>query len=386
MSTDYYARLGVSQQASEAEIKKAYRRMAIKYHPDQNKGNKEAEARFKEISAAYEVLKDKKKRAMYDQVGHNAFEQHMSGGGGGGAHPGQQGFEFNFGGNAGGFGGFDDLFEELLGRSGRRTRSKGAPGAERGSDLRFDMDLTLEEAFAGVKTDITVPTWISCDVCDGKGGKGGMRPCSDCGGQGVQRMQQGFFMVERPCGTCHGEGHMMTDPCRACGASGRTQSRKNIRVTIPAGIESGARVRLAGQGESGVRKGPAGDLYIFVTLKNHHFFKREGRDLFCEVTLSMAKAALGGHIEVPTIEGGRVRITVPEGTQSGHQFRMRMKGMPIVKSSLRGDFYVKVQVETPVNLTKAQKELLGQFVQDADEKKVHPRTTGFWQGISGLFK
>jgi len=389
MAADYYSLLGLQRGASDAEIKKAYRRMAMKYHPDQNKGNKDAEAKFKEIATAYEVLKDAKKRALYDQVGHDAFESHMSGGGGGGGpHPGHHGFEFNFGG--GGAGGFEDLFEELLGRSrGGGGRGRGARAAEqgRGSDLRFDMSLSLEEAFAGLQTDITIPTWVTCTNCKGQGSQDGAAPtaCHACGGQGTVTSQQGLFMFERTCPSCSGSGHTIANPCKTCSAAGRVRQRKKIRVNIPAGIESGARVRLTGEGEAGMRQAPAGDLYIFVALKPHAFFKRDGRDLYCEVTLSMAKAALGGSIEVPTMEGGRVRVTIPEGTQSGSKFRVRLKGMPMLKSSLRGDLYVTVTVETPVHLSTAQKEVLRTFEKESDAAKVQPKTSKFWKNLGSLF-
>lgn len=392
--SDYYQILGVSKGVSEGDLKKAYRRMALKYHPDQNKGDKGAEAKFKEISEAYEVLKDSQKRAAYDRMGHQAFKNGASAGGPGGPGGpgfGQGGFEFNFrqgGGGQGGFDMFEDIFEELMGRGGRGRR--GATGADmrtRGADLRFDMTLSLEEAYAGLQTDITIPTHVSCGDCKGKGSKTGGGPvaCGACGGRGVITTQQGFFVQERTCGSCSGAGYQIKDPCKTCAGHGRVRQRRQLRVSIPAGIEDESRVRISGEGEVGMRGGPAGDLYIFVSLKPHKFFKRQGRDLLCEVMLPMTKATLGGSIDVPTIEGGQVRVSVPEGTQSGHKFRVRMKGMSAVRSTLRGDLYVEVQVETPVHLTAEQKDLLRQFDEKADAAKVQPKASRFWAGIKSLF-
>jgi len=388
-SHNYYTTLGVSQTASEAEIKKAYRKMALKYHPDQNKGNQEAEAKFKEVSEAYDVLKDKEKRHLYDQLGHEAFKNNMSGGaapGGGGF--GQGGFDFRFTGGSDGFGIFDDVLEELMGGRGRRARSRGEDAyQQRGSDLRFDLDLTLEEAFAGLKTEITIQSFAGCETCKFTGSADSKAPsvCTYCEGRGVRRAQQGIFVVERSCDACQGTGRRTLNPCKSCRGEGRVNQKKKMMVTIPEGVESGSRVKIAGQGEAGFRGGVSGDLYIFITVKSHFFFTRQGKDLQCVVPISMVQAALGASVEVPTIEGGRVRLAIPEGTQSGHKFRVRMKGMSVLRSTLRGDLYVETVVETPVRLNKEQKELLQQFDEKADSSRIQPKVSKFWDKFKSLF-
>ncbi len=356
MAEDYYSILGVAKNASEDDLKKAYRKLAMQYHPDKNHGKPEAEKKFKSINEAYDVLKDPQKRAAYDRFGHDAFTGGMGGGGGmGGAHAGF---------HAGSFSDiFEDLFSEFTGGRGRGGASAQQSSAARGSDLRYNLDITLEDAFKGKQQNIKVTTSASCESCHGAGAEKGSQPetCHACGGRGVVRAQQGFFTVERTCGTCQGTGKVIKNPCRTCAGSGRTRKEKTLNVSIPAGVEEGTRIRLAGEGEAGFRGGPAGDLYIFLSLKPHRIFKREGANVFCSVPLPFTTASLGGHIEVPTIDGGRVKVTIPEGTQTGHQFRLRGKGMSILKSQQRGDMYIEVAVETPVNLNKKQRDLLKEF-------------------------
>ena len=384
---DYYEVLGVQKGASDAQIKSAYRKLALKHHPDKNKGDKAAEAKFKAISEAYEVLKDKQKRAAYDQMGHRAFEGGMGGGAGGFD---QGGFNFNFKSGGAGFDIFEDIFEDFMGAGGRGQRGGGRRrSAEvRGSDLRFDMEISLEEAFKGLKTEISIPTWASCDTCHGTGSAGGKAPsvCGACHGQGTVTARQGFFVVEQPCGQCHGTGQKIEDPCRTCGGEGRKRHKSTIMVSIPAGIESESRVRIAGKGEAGVRGGSSGDLYIFVTIRPHPLFQREGRDIHFQAPISMVKAALGGSLDVPTIDGSRVRVTIPEGTQSGHRLRVRMKGMSVLKSTLRGDLYVQTMVETPQNLNTEEKDLLRTFEKKTDERKAQPMVAKFLDKIASLFR
>jgi molecular chaperone DnaJ len=376
---DYYSLLGVSKSASADDIKKAYRKCAKKYHPDANPGNKEAEEKFKQVSEAYEVLSDAQKRAAYDQMGHRAFEQGGAAGAGGAAG----GFDF---GN--GFDIFGDMFGEFMGRARERSQSKqGAGGAARGGDVRFDMSLTLEEAFKGLKTKVTFSTWITCGTCHGKGlGKDSrVVTCKTCGGGGTITAQQGFFVVEQTCPHCRGEGQHIENPCKDCRGEGRVRDKKVVEVSIPAGIEGESRLRVSGQGEAGLRGGTSGDLYIFIVTKPHSLFEREGKDLYCQVPISMVTAALGGSVEVPTIEGGYVRLTIPAGTQSGHKFRLRMKGMPVLRSSIRGDLYILSVVETPVKLTKEQKELLRQFEDIGDKNQCNPKIAKFWQKVKSIF-
>ena len=387
---DYYDVLGVAKNATESQLKSAYRKLAMQYHPDKNKGDKTAESKFKSISEAYDILKDPQKRAAYDQMGHRAFE----GGMGGGGQPGgfdADGFHFNFRSGGGqGFDAFEDIFEQFM-AGGRRGSSHGrghnTQARARGADLRFDMEISLEEAYAGLKTEISIPNWSACDACKGNGSADGKAPsaCGTCGGRGTVTSRQGFFMVEQPCGRCHGTGHKIDNPCKKCGGEGRVREKSTILVSIPAGIESDSRVRISGKGEVGFRGGPPGDLYIFVTVRTHSLFLREGRDLYCKVPISMVMAALGGSLEVPTIEGGRVRVTIPEGTQPGRQLRVRMKGMSILRSTLRGDLYVQVAVETPQNLDEEQKELLRTFEAKSDARKAQPTVAKFLDKIKSFF-
>ncbi len=375
---DYYDLLGVSRSAKADEIKKAYRKLAMKYHPDKNQGDKESEKKFKEISEAYDILKDNQKRAAYDQMGHAAFEGGMGGGSrGGGFSPG--GFDFE----ASGFGNiFDDMFSEFM---GGRTRQ--ADTSSRGADLRYNMEITLEDAFKGLKKNIKISTNGTCETCQGSGAKEGTKPetCPTCHGQGKVQARQGFFTIERTCSHCHGLGQIIKDPCKTCHGSGRVRKEKVISVSIPAGIEDGARIRLTGEGEAGLRGGSSGDLYIFLHIKPHKFFHRDGSNIYCQVPVSMTTAALGGEIEVPAIDGHKARVKIPEGTQSGKQFRLKNKGMSILKSSSRGDMYIQTLVETPVNLTKRQKELLEEFA--TLEKKSHssPLSEGFFAKIKDLW-
>jgi molecular chaperone DnaJ len=371
---DYYDCLGVSRDADAAELKKVYRKLAMQYHPDRNPDDAEAEKRFKEVSEAYEVLKDEDKRAAYDRYGHAAFE---------GGGPGPGGF-----GGGGGAGGFSDIFEEMFGdfmggRGGQRA------SAVRGSDLRFNMEITLEDAFNGLKTDIRVPTSVVCESCKGSGGKDGAAPvaCSSCGGAGRVRSQSGFFTVERTCPTCQGSGHTIKEPCRSCSGAGRQQKEKTLAVNIPPGVEDGTRIRLSGEGEAGLRGAPGGDLYIFLGIKPHRFFRRDGADIHVRVPVPMATATLGGQIEVPTVEGKLLRVSIPEGTPTGHQLRLRGKGMKVLRSESRGDMFVQIFVETPVNLTKKQKELLKEFTGDDKTSKKHsPESTGFLDKVKELWE
>ncbi len=374
---DYYDCLGVARDADAAELKKAYRKLAMQYHPDRNPDDPEAEKSFKEVNEAYEVLKDEDKRAAYDRFGHAAFE----GGGGPGAG--------GFGGGGASAGGFADIFEEMFGdfMGGRGGQQRA--GAGRGSDLRYNMEITLEDAYNGLKTDIRVPTSVSCSSCSGTGGKDGAAPvaCGTCGGAGRVRQQSGFFTVERTCPNCGGTGQTIKDPCRTCSGTGREQKEKTLSVNIPSGVEDGTRIRLSGEGEAGLRGAPPGDLYIFLAVKPHRFFKRDGADLHVRVPVSMTDAALGGQIEVPTVEGKLVRVTIPEGTPTGHQLRLRGKGMKVLRSASRGDMFVQIFVETPVQLTKKQKELLKEFAGDEKQTKKHsPESSGFLDKVKELWE
>ena len=378
---DYYDLLGVSKSADGDEIKKAYRKLAMKYHPDRNPDDKDAEQNFKNVNEAYEVLKDEEKRAAYDRFGHAAFEQGGPGGPGGFGG----GFEGGFG------GGFADIFEEMFGGGGfGGGRGRGGPEQSgRGSDLRFNMDITLEEAYTGKSTEIRVPGSAQCDDCGGTGAKKGTEPttCSACGGHGRIRAQQGFFTVERTCPTCHGQGKMIKEPCRNCSGSGRVHKEKTLSVNIPAGVEDGTRIRLSGEGEAGLRGAPAGDLYIFLNIRPHKIFQRDGANIYVRVPVPMTTAALGGSLEVPTVGGSRARINIPEGTQSGQQFRLRGKGMSVLRSPAYGDMFVELSVETPVNLTKKQKALLDEFrAEGGDENKHSPESGGFFSKVKELWE
>src|SRR5919197_5975253 len=356
----YYEVLGVERTAGDADLKAAFRKLAMKWHPDRNPGDKDCEHRFKEINEAYEILKDPDKRAAYDRFGHAAFEH------GGGGH----GFGSDFASS------FADIFDDLFGMGGRRSRSS---GRERGADLRYNMEISLEEAFVGKTAQIRIPTPVTCEACSGSGAKAGTRPraCPTCGGQGRIRHAQGFFTLERTCPACQGRGQVIDNPCPSCSGSGRVTRERTLSVSIPAGVEDGTRIRLAGEGEAGVRGGPAGDLYIFLAISAHPFFQREGADLHCRVPISMVLAALGGDIEVPTIDGNHSRVKVPEGTQSGRRFRLQGKGMPVLRSKQSGDMYIQVLVETPQKLTKRQRDLLKEF-EKLSSQDTQPETAGFF--------
>jgi molecular chaperone DnaJ len=370
---DFYETLGVERGADAAAIKSAYRRLAKELHPDRNPGDSEAEQRFKEVNQAYDVLKDDEKRAAYDRFGHAAFEQ------GGGPGPGGGGFDFS------GAGGFADIFDEMFGEfMGGRGGGGRRQSSTRGSDLRYNLDVNLEDAFKGRQTKVKVNASAACEECQGSGAAGGASPvtCPSCKGAGKVRAQQGFFTVERTCPTCHGAGRVIDNPCGSCAGSGRTNREKTLSVNIPAGIEDGTRIRVAGEGEAGLRGGPPGDLYIFVTIRPHRFFRRDGADIQCRVPIPMTTAALGGSIEVPTVDGARARVNIPAGTQTGQQFRLRGKGMSVLRSSARGDMYVQAQIETPVNLTKEQRGLLKQFADSGGGSTAHsPESEGFFTKV-----
>ncbi|OBZ97101.1 molecular chaperone DnaJ [Pararhizobium polonicum] len=373
MKRDLYETLGVAKTADEKELKSAFRKLAMKYHPDKNPGDAEAEKTFKEISLAYEMLKDPQKRAAYDRYGHAAFEQGGMGGGGAG-----------MGGGAGGFSDiFEDIFGEMMG-GGRQRRSSG--GRERGADLRYNMEISLEEAYAGKTAQIRVPTSITCDVCTGSGAKPGTKPttCATCQGSGRVRAAQGFFSIERTCPTCHGRGQTIADPCVKCHGHGRITEERSLSVNIPAGIEDGTRIRLSGEGEAGLRGGPSGDLYIFLSVKPHEFYQRDGADLYCSVPISMTTAALGGKFDVATLDGTKSRVSVPEGTQAGKQFRLKGKGMPVLRSSQVGDLYIQIGIETPQKLTKRQRELLKEF-EELSSKENNPESAGFFSRMKDFF-
>ena len=374
---DYYETLGVGKSSNEAEIKQAYRKKAMRYHPDKNKGDKESEKEFKKINEAYYVLKDKEKKAQYDQFGHQAFE---NGG------PGFKDFNFR--------GGFSDIFEEMFGdfdddiggifggrRSGR-TNTK-----EYGADLRYDMEVSLEEIFSGKKIVIHVPTKIKCKTCDGNGHESNSKPetCPTCEGHGSVRASQGFFTIQQTCPECRGAGQIIKNPCNTCEGAGRVGKKKSLSVDIPAGVEDGTRIRLSGEGEAGHKGGPSGDLYIFIKEKPHTIFKRDAENLYCRAPISMITATLGGNIEVPTLDGSVVKVKIPSGTQTGSNFRLSNKGMPIVRQSGKGDLYLEALVETPVNLSTNQKDLLKKFDGDKNKKTTSPQSEGFFDRLKDLW-
>jgi molecular chaperone DnaJ len=367
---DYYETLGIGRQASAAEIKSAFRKLAMKHHPDRNPGDKAAEQRFKELNEAYEILKDDQKRAAYDQYGHAAFQN-------GGGRPGGGAGNFDFG-------SFADVFDDLFGDFMGGARGRGSQS--RGADLRYNLEISLEEAFEGKQAQIKVPTTVPCETCDATGSKGSAPgACPGCRGTGRVRAQQGFFTIERTCPTCGGQGRVITDPCDACSGQGRVQREKTLSVKIPKGVEDGTRIRLSGEGEAGMRGGTTGDLYIFVSVAPHRMFQRDGANIHCRVPIPLTTAALGGQIDVPTIDGKRARLQVPEGTQTGHRFRLRSKGMTELNSHARGDMFAELTVETPINLTKRQKELLRSFEEESGGRDTHPESEGFFAKVRDLF-
>jgi molecular chaperone DnaJ len=370
MSQDFYELLGVNRTASADDIKKSFRKLAMQHHPDRNPGDKESERKFKEVNHAYDILKDADKRAAYDRYGAAAFE--------GGAGPGgPQGQGFDFGSV------FGDIFDEMFGAGGARGRAGGRTDT-RGQDLRFNLEITLEQAYSGTEATVRVPSSVACETCHGSGAEAGSKPhqCATCHGRGRLRAQQGFFTVERTCHTCHGAGQVIDKPCKACAGQGRVRRDKTLKVNIPAGVEDGTRIRLTGEGEAGTRGGPAGDLYVFLSVRRNALFEREGADIHCRVPISMVQATLGGGIEVPTLDGKMARINIPAGAQGGHQFRLRGKGMPIVRATQRGDMYIEIMVETPVNLTAKQKELLKEFEKAG---KTSPESEGFFTKVKEMF-
>jgi len=377
----YYDVLGVNRGSDDAAIKSAFRRLAKECHPDTCNGDPTAEQRFKEANEAYEALKDPQRRAAYDRFGHAAFEGGGAGFGGFGAG-GPHGFGSDFSASMSAM--FDDLFGEFMGGT-RRPRQRS--GRERGADLRYNMEITLAEAYEGKTAQIRVPTSVTCDDCSGSGAKAGTSPttCRTCGGIGKVRASQGFFTIERTCPACQGRGEMIETPCPSCNGAGRVIRERTLSVTIPVGVEDGTRIRLAGEGEAGVRGGPPGDLYIFLSIKPHEFFQRDGADLFCRVPIAMTTAALGGQIEVPTIDGGRSRVKVPEGSESGKQFRLKAKGMPVLRSKQQGDLYIQVEVETPKNLSRKQRDLLKAF-EEASNPDTSPASAGFFARVKEFFE
>ncbi|OSI14330.1 molecular chaperone DnaJ [Neisseria dumasiana] len=373
-SKDFYETLGVARSASDDEIKKAYRKLAMKYHPDRNPGNAEAEEKFKEIQKAYDILSDKQKRSAYDQYGHAGVDPNMGGGG--------------FGGGFGGFGGaqgfdFGDIFSQMFGGAagGRQPNYQGA-------DLQYAVEITLEEAAKGIKKRITIPTYEECDVCHGSGAKPGTSAttCSTCHGTGTIHVRQAIFQMQQTCPTCHGTGKEIKDPCLKCRGEGRVKTTKTVEVNIPAGIDDGQRIRLSGEGEPGMHGAPSGDLYVVVHVKEHKTFERNGLDLHCEMPISFAIAALGGEVEVPTLDG-KVKLSIPKETQTGRRMRVKGKGIKSLRSSAVGDLYCHVVVETPVNLTDRQKELLEEFekISTGMERSQTPRQKSFFDKVRDIF-
>ena len=368
---DFYEILGVARGANDDEIKKSYRKLTMKHHPDRNQGDAEAEKKFKEASGAYEILKDPQKRAAYDQYGHDAFKQ--------GGGPGGQGF--------GDGGGFSDIFEEFFG-GGFGGSYQGQRGPSRGSDLRYNMSISLKDAFAGKKTEIRIPGYEGCNNCNSTGSsdKSGPSTCSTCDGQGKVRSTAGFFSIERPCPTCGGEGSSIKNPCLKCSGSGQIKKQKTISVTIPSGVETGTRIRITGEGEPGQRGAGSGDLYIFIEVKKDSLFVREEENLFCNIPISIITAILGGEIDVPTIEGKKARLKIPTGSQSETQFRLKGKGMTILRQNRKGDMYVEINVEIPVNLNAKQKKILTEFEKEGGTSKAHsPKSQSFFRKIKEVW-
>jgi molecular chaperone DnaJ len=381
---DYYDVLGVERGASEADIKKAFRKMAMEHHPDRNRHDTRSDARIKEVNEAYDVLKDQQKKAAYDRFGHAAFEN-------GGA---ASGFRHAGGGAPGDFASafsdvFEDLFGDFMGGAGGAGARRGQRAA-RGSDLRYNLRMTLDEAFHGKQATITVPSSATCEVCEGTGAEGGAEPatCPTCSGLGKVRAQQGFFTVERTCPTCGGRGQIIKNPCQSCAGAGRVRMDRTLSVNIPTGVETGTRIRLAGEGEAGLRGGPAGDLYIFIEVEPHPIFERDNQNLYCRIPVSMTTAALGGEIDAPILDGGRTRVRVPAGVQSGKQLRLRGKGMPALRGAGAGDLYIELHVETPVNLSGRQRDLLKEFEEagrdnNPETQDFFSKVKSFWDGMKG---
>lgn len=367
---DYYEILGVSKDVSAADLKKAYRRVAMKFHPDRNPDDKSAEEKFKEANEAYEVLSDEQKRAAYDQYGHAGVDQQAGMGGGAG------------------FGNFSDIFGDVFGDifGGGGGGGRGRGGPSRGADLRYTLEMSLEDAVKGSTVQIKVPTLVSCKVCDGSGAKTGSKPitCTTCGGHGQVRMQQGFFSVQQTCPTCRGRGTIISDPCKSCHGQGRVEETKTLSVKVPAGVDTGDRIRLSGEGEGGLDGGPSGDLYVQVSVRKHDFFERDGSNLYCEVPIDFVDAALGGELEVPTLDG-RVKLKVPSETQTGKLFKLRGKGVAPVRGGGAGDLLVRVVVETPVNLSNKQKELLREFQTSTKGGKYSPKQSNWFEGMKKFF-
>ena len=378
---DLYQTLGVGRDADESSLKSAFRNKAKEFHPDRNPGDAESERKFKDVNEAYDILKDPQKRAAYDQFGHAAFE----GGGPFGGGPasggfGGGGFEFNFG-------SFGDIFEEFFGEGGGGRGRRRREQAARGQDMRYNLEISLEEAFAGRQTTVRVPTSVECDACNGGGAEGGAQPttCPSCQGRGRTRASQGFFTVERTCHGCQGTGQIIENPCKTCSGSGRQHRDKTLSVNVPAGVDDGTRIRLAGEGEAGMRGAPSGDLYIFITVAAHDIFQRDEAHIFCSVPIPMTRAALGGQIEVPTVEGTRAKVTIPAGTQSGDRFRLRGKGMSVLRSAARGDMYLEVEVETPRKLSKRQRELLEEFQNEGGDETAE-KSKHFFSKVKRMFE
>jgi molecular chaperone DnaJ len=374
---DFYTTLGVAREASADDLKKAYRKLAMQYHPDRNPGDKAAEAKFKDISEAYDILKDEQKRAAYDRFGHAAFENGGPGAGGGGF---AGGFDFNAG------GGLGDIFDQMFGGmgGGQRGRQRG------GADLRAGVEIDMEQAFAGTKTTLRVPSRVVCEACTGTGSEdkaAGSQTCGTCQGAGKVRAQQGFFLVERTCPTCQGAGRVIRNPCKVCRGAGTVQREKSLQVSIPAGVEDGTRIRLAGEGEAGGQGAPAGDLYVHISVRPHAIFERNEANIYLRVPLRMTQAALGGEIGVPAIDGSKAKVKIPAGTQSGDQFRLRGKGFSVLRSPARGDMYIQVAVETPQHLTRKQRELLEQFETEGEKNtKSNPESEGFFAKVAAFFE
>ena len=367
---DFYEILGVAKTASDADMKAAFRKAAMQCHPDRNPGNAEAEARFKELNEAYQHLSDPQKRAAYDRFGHAAFEQGGAGGGNDG-----------FGASMSDI--FDDLFGDIMGRRSQR----GGSGRERGADLKYNLEITLEDAYRGKNATIKMPTSVVCESCSGSGAKAGSKPiiCKTCAGHGRVRAQQGFFAIERTCPTCQGRGQIIENPCDKCAGAGRVTRERSLAINVPAGVEDGTRIRLTGEGEAGLRGGAKGDLYIFLSIKPHPFFQRDGADLYCRVPISFVQAALGGEFNVPTLDGGDAKVRIPEATQSGKQLKLPRKGMPVLRSRDFGDLYIQAVVETPQNLTRRQRELLVEFEAESSQK-THPESAGFFAKMKEFFE